>query len=145
MHLKVGELARQSGVSIRTLHHYDEIGLLTPSHRSATGYRLYIRQDVMQLHRILALKQLGLSLADIADTLASSGGNLDLLIAQQLQNLNALCWRSNDLVEFEPRINPSPPPRRICQGWPPSAANLGTKQNPRPQTVRGFICTNSNT
>jgi DNA-binding transcriptional MerR regulator len=39
--LKIGDLARQTGVSVRTLHYYDEIGLLSPSHRTEAGYRLY--------------------------------------------------------------------------------------------------------
>jgi hypothetical protein len=41
MHLKVGELSRPTGLTVRTLHHYDEIGLLKPSGRCESGYRLY--------------------------------------------------------------------------------------------------------
>lgn len=44
--LKVGELARRTGVSVRALHHYDEIGLLSPSHRRGSGHRLYGPHDV---------------------------------------------------------------------------------------------------
>jgi MerR family transcriptional regulator, thiopeptide resistance regulator len=43
--LKVGDLAKQTGVSVRTLHYYDEIGLLSPSHRTEAGYRLYSEKD----------------------------------------------------------------------------------------------------
>jgi MerR family transcriptional regulator, thiopeptide resistance regulator len=50
--LKVGDLAKQTGVSVRTLHYYDEIGLLSPSHRTDTGYRLYDKADIMRLQQI---------------------------------------------------------------------------------------------
>ncbi|QJW83354.1 MerR family transcriptional regulator [Ramlibacter terrae] len=56
MHLKVGELARSTGLTVRTLHHYDEIGLLKPSGRSESGYRLYAEADVARLHAIRALR-----------------------------------------------------------------------------------------
>jgi DNA-binding transcriptional MerR regulator len=49
---KVGELAKRTGVSVRALHHYDEIGLLSPSHRSEAGYRLYTEIDVARLQQI---------------------------------------------------------------------------------------------
>ena len=51
MQLKVGELAKRAGLTVRTLHHYDEIGLLTPSGRSERGYRLYNRDDIERLVR----------------------------------------------------------------------------------------------
>ena len=60
--LKVGELARSSGVSVRTLHYYDEIGLLRPSQQTATGHRLYSRADVVRLQQIRSLRSLGLPL-----------------------------------------------------------------------------------
>ncbi|HYG65037.1 MAG TPA: MerR family transcriptional regulator [Thermoanaerobaculia bacterium] len=64
---KVGELARQTGLTVRTLHHYDEIGLLRPSHRSAAGHRLYGAEDLARLLQILSLRQLGLSLEEIRE------------------------------------------------------------------------------
>ena len=69
---KVGELARQSGLTVRTLHHYDEIGLLTPSQRSGSGYRLYGEDDVKRLYRIVALRQIGLSLEEVKQSLGDS-------------------------------------------------------------------------
>ena len=66
---KVGELAKRTGVSVRTLHHYDDIGLLAPSHRSRAGHRLYGPEDLLQLQQILSLRQLGLSLEEIRDFL----------------------------------------------------------------------------
>jgi len=62
---KVGELARRTGVSVRTLHHYDEIGLLSPSQRTAAGYRLYTGDDVIRLQQIRSLRNLGFSLEEI--------------------------------------------------------------------------------
>lgn len=70
MLLTVGELARRCGMTVRTLHHYDAIGLLQPASRSAAGYRLYARADIERLHRIQALRQLGLSLTDIGTALS---------------------------------------------------------------------------
>jgi hypothetical protein len=51
--IKVGDLAKQTGVSVRTLHYYDEIGLLSPSHRTEAGYRLYDEQDIIRLQQIV--------------------------------------------------------------------------------------------
>ena len=69
-HWKIGELAKRTGVSIRTLHHYDEIGLLSPSHRTGSGHRLYGREEVVRLQQVLSLRQMGFSLGDIRDMLA---------------------------------------------------------------------------
>jgi DNA-binding transcriptional MerR regulator len=66
---KVGELAKQTGVSARTLHYYDEIGLLRPSHRNGAGYRLYAPSDIVRLQQIKSLRQLSFSLAEIRDCL----------------------------------------------------------------------------
>jgi len=66
---KVGELAKRTGVSVRALHHYDEIGLLSPSHRSEAGYRLYTETDVARLQQIRSLRALGFSLEEARDFL----------------------------------------------------------------------------
>lgn len=62
---KVGELARLTGVSVRTLHHYHEIGLLCPSQRSESGYRLYAEGDIARLQQIKSLRHMGFSLDDV--------------------------------------------------------------------------------
>ena len=59
---KVGELARRTGVSVRALHHYEEIGLLVPSWRTESGHRLYSEPDIIRLTQIVSLRQIGLSL-----------------------------------------------------------------------------------
>ena len=86
--LKVGELARRCGLTVRTLHHYDSIGLLKPSGRSDAGYRLYNRDDVARLHQVQALRRFGMALADIGHFLAKPGSSLPDLIARQIDSLD---------------------------------------------------------
>lgn len=86
--LKIGQLARHAGLTVRTLHHYDSIGLLSPSARSDTGYRLYNRDDVARLHRIQALRSFGMSLADIGTLLADPGVSSLSVIDRQLAALD---------------------------------------------------------
>ena len=69
MSYSVGELARIAGVTVRTLHHYDEIGLLSPSERTRSRYRRYTTGDAERLHRILVYRRLGFDLARIAQLL----------------------------------------------------------------------------
>jgi DNA-binding transcriptional MerR regulator len=71
--LKVGELARRTGLTIRTLHHYDEIGLLKPSLHTETGHRRYTARDVARLQQVLSLRQLGFSLEEVRDCLDRPG------------------------------------------------------------------------
>jgi MerR family transcriptional regulator, thiopeptide resistance regulator len=66
----VGEVARLAGVTVRTLHHYDRIGLLRPTVRSAAGYRGYDQADLARLQRILGYRELGFALDDIVSYLA---------------------------------------------------------------------------
>jgi DNA-binding transcriptional MerR regulator len=88
MLLTVGELARRSGLTVRTLHHYDTISLLKPSVRSAAGYRLYDRANIERLHRIQALRQLGLSLTDIGHALSGPEAPLGDVIDRQIAQLD---------------------------------------------------------
>jgi DNA-binding transcriptional MerR regulator len=62
---KIGELAKATGLTVRTLHHYDEIGLLVPSERTQAGHRMYGDDDVRRLYEIRALRELGLPLQEI--------------------------------------------------------------------------------
>jgi MerR family transcriptional regulator, thiopeptide resistance regulator len=74
----VGAVAGLTGVSVRTLHHYDETGLLQPSGRNAAGYRLYSPQDLQRLQRVLFYRELGFGLDTIAvivDDPGSTGGD----------------------------------------------------------------------
>ncbi len=96
---RIGEIARRTGLTVRTLHHYDEIGLLRPERRSGAGYRLYGEDDVARLQRIVSLRQLGFSLDDVRDFLAvprSLGHVLRLQIEQLRERIEAesrLCQR----------------------------------------------------
>ena len=97
MLLKIGELAKRSGLTIRALRHYHAIGLLTPSCRSDGGYRLYDRDDVAKLYRIQALRRLDLPLAEIAGMLAGGGPNLPQLIGQQIDALQRQISHASEL------------------------------------------------
>ena len=66
-YLKIGELASLAGVTVRTLRHYDQLGLLRPARITESGHRLYDIQSVAQLYSILAMKELGLSLSEILE------------------------------------------------------------------------------
>lgn len=79
----VGEVARISHVSVRTLHHYDGIGLLTPSGRSAAGYRLYSEEDLRRLQQILFYRELEFGLDGIARILADPATGTDEHLRRQ--------------------------------------------------------------
>jgi len=64
--LTVGQVAEQSGVTVRTLHHYDQIGLLVPSERTPAGYRLYTVGDLARLQNVVVYRRLGFPLEEIA-------------------------------------------------------------------------------
>ncbi|CAH5307556.1 Nodulation protein NolA [Enterobacter cloacae] len=104
MLIQVGELAKRAGITVRTLHHYEQTGVLLPSARSAAGYRLYNLADVQRLHMIQALAKAGLELAEIRDFLEQKSLSLtELLDAQislldkQLRSIHTLRDRLVDL------------------------------------------------
>ncbi|NOU78275.1 MerR family transcriptional regulator [Paenibacillus sp. LMG 31459] len=68
-HWKVGELAKLTGLTVRTLRFYDQTGLFSPSGRTDSGHRLYNEADLSQLQQIVSLKELGLSLEEIKSIL----------------------------------------------------------------------------
>jgi len=77
--LRVGEVARRAGLSVRTLHHYEQLGLITPAQRTSSGHRLYGEDAVVRLRKIVALKQLGMSLEEIGGWL--NGGRYRVIDA----------------------------------------------------------------
>jgi DNA-binding transcriptional MerR regulator len=85
----VGEVARLSRVSVRMLHHYDEIGLLVPSGRSPAGYRLYSADDLRRLQQILLYRELDFGLAEIEEILADAGAGTDDHLRRQHRLLRA--------------------------------------------------------
>jgi DNA-binding transcriptional MerR regulator len=79
MAFTVGELAKLTGVTVRALHHYDEIGLVRPSERTQAGYRLYTDADVHRLQQVLLFRELGLPLEEIASAIDEVTGQDELL------------------------------------------------------------------
>jgi DNA-binding transcriptional MerR regulator len=105
--LKVGELAHRTGLTVRTLHHYDAIGLLRPSLHTESGHRLYGAADVARLQQILSLRQLGFALEEIRDCLdAPDFAPLDVLrrhidrLRQQMALAHQLCTRLEALAAY---------------------------------------------
>lgn len=71
------DLASLAGITVRTLHHYDEIGLLKPSHRTESDYRVYKEKDLLRLQQILLYKELELPLNEIKEILDNPNFNLE--------------------------------------------------------------------
>ncbi|MDA8393166.1 MAG: TipAS antibiotic-recognition domain-containing protein [Actinomycetota bacterium] len=80
---KIGQLAAETGLTVRALHHYDHLGLVQPSARTDSGYRLYAESDVERLYRVLALRQLGLPLDAIGRVLDGQTSIEELLDAHR--------------------------------------------------------------
>jgi len=85
---RVGELARASGLTVRTLHYYEQIGLLVPSRRTDTGQRIYDESDVARLYRICLLRRVGLPLTDIGRALDDPNWSLAAAIARHRDELD---------------------------------------------------------
>ena len=81
MLLKVGQLAKRTGVTVRALHHYEEMGLLSPVRRTEAGYRLYGYDEVQRLQHIVSLQQLGFSLKEIKGCLDEPAYSLERVIS----------------------------------------------------------------
>jgi MerR family transcriptional regulator, thiopeptide resistance regulator len=99
---RVGQVATLTGVSIRTLHHYDSIGLLHPSDRSEAGHRLYSAEDLLTLQQILTLKYLGFELRQIGELLRRPDFNL--LASLRIQR-GALRDRISELERIEASLS----------------------------------------
>jgi DNA-binding transcriptional MerR regulator len=84
---QANEFAQLAGVTVRTLHHYDRIGLLKPSRYTSTGYRLYRKHDLVRLQQIVTLKFIGFSLTQIKRLLNSNSFNLRVALNQQREIL----------------------------------------------------------
>lgn len=95
--LKIGELAERTGLSVRALHHYEEIELLVPSHRTASNHRLYTVDDVARLQRIQSLRSLGFPLAEIARLLDDAKGS-------PLRTLEDHLARVREQIDLQRRI-----------------------------------------
>jgi DNA-binding transcriptional MerR regulator len=96
--MRVGAVAQQTGVTVRTLHHYEELGLLVPSHRSEANHRLYCETDLLRLQQILSLRQIGLPLTQIAVLLDDPDSSIEKVLEKHLlwlqgegERLDRLC------------------------------------------------------
>ncbi|MBB3129283.1 DNA-binding transcriptional MerR regulator [Paenibacillus rhizosphaerae] len=115
---RVGEIAQLTGLTVRTLHHYDEIGLLHPAHTSEKGHRLYVEDDLQRLHHIILLKQLGFSLEEVKRLMTDPAFNPLHLLEHQLARINEhiqmqldLRDRLNDIYSLMHRGQPVDPSR----------------------------------
>lgn len=95
----VGEVAELAHVTVRTLHHYDEIGLLVPSERSDAGYRLYSDEDLERLHAILLYRELDLPLDAIRRVLDDPDLDREVALRSQRERLVARRRRIDAIVQ----------------------------------------------
>lgn len=118
---KVGELAEATGLTVRTLHHWDELGLVVPSRLTAAGHRLYGDHDVRRVYEVVALRELGLSLETIGRVLSGDelelGKVLEAHVSQVRTQLGALRALENRLSALVTHV------RRA--GAPPTSDLLG--------------------
>ncbi|BDC34203.1 transcriptional regulator [Candidatus Dependentiae bacterium Noda2021] len=107
MDYSIGQLAALSGVTIRTLHYYDEIGLLRPHYVSETGYRFYDKKQLLMLQQILFYKELGFELKQISTII--NAPNFDVLmtlqqhktrLTEKLHNTHELLQTINKTIEY---------------------------------------------
>ncbi|MGO4600199.1 MerR family transcriptional regulator [Terrabacter sp. 2RAF25] len=111
----VGQVADLFGVTVRTLHHYDEIGLLTPSERSRAGYRLYTDADLTRLQQVVVYRRLELPLEEIATLLDGGEDAADHLRRQRatvmtrLDELRELVTAIDRALEREMSDRPATP------------------------------------
>lgn len=108
---KVGELAQATGLTVRTLHHWHELSLVTPSTRTASGHRLYREADIRRVYEVVALRGLGLPLEDIGSVLdgVRVGEVLEAHMSQvraQLAALRSLETRLSTLLSHVGRTEP---------------------------------------
>src|SRR4051794_14300426 len=80
---RVGQFARASGVSIRTLHHYDRLGLVKAAGRDDAGYRYYTQQELLTLQQVLTLRYLGFSLGRIAELMRAPSYDIEASLRAQ--------------------------------------------------------------
>jgi len=85
--LKIGEFAKRSGVTVKTLLHYDKIGLLQPSLKTQAGYRIYCDEDFIKLQQIITLKFIGLPLEEIKQLINEKNQNIENIISVQTRAL----------------------------------------------------------
>ncbi|MEX5296456.1 MerR family transcriptional regulator [Kocuria sp. CPCC 205268] len=101
--LTVGQVAERFGVTVRTLHHYDDIGLLRPSERSPGGYRLYTEDDLLRLRHVVVYRRLGFPLERIAELLAAEDPGA--VLAHLRRQRESVLARQAELAELVTAID----------------------------------------
>ncbi len=96
--MTVGQVAEQLGVTVRTLHHYDEIGLLVPGERTPAGYRLYNGEDITRLQNVVVYRRLGFALEEIALLLDDPSADVGEHLRRQRQAVMSRLDEMHDLV-----------------------------------------------
>jgi MerR family transcriptional regulator, thiopeptide resistance regulator len=120
---KVGALARATGLTVRALHYYDEIGLLRPSRRSSAGHRLYDAADVARLYRISLLRRLGFPLEQITSVLEDPEWQLAAAVDR---HLGLTQHRAASAV-------------RLCARLTGMAAELARQESPSPEQMSSAL------
>lgn len=96
---KVGDLAKLTGLTVRTLRFYDQIGLLSPSSATESGHRLYDDEDLSRLYRIVSLKELGLSLDEVKGVLTGRGIDPLEVVGLQIERAQEQIRRQQKLLD----------------------------------------------
>ncbi|MDE6763632.1 MAG: MerR family transcriptional regulator [Oscillospiraceae bacterium] len=96
----VNEVSKRTGVSVRTLHHYDRIGLLKPTRLTEAGYRLYDDTALCRLHSILMFREIGFSLKEIREILDAPDFDSDEALIRQIKLLELQKKRIGELITF---------------------------------------------
>lgn len=116
LYFTAGEFAKLNKVNKRTLHYYDEIGLFSPEHKGENGYRYYTYLQSMDLEKILALRELGMSIKDIKGYIEKPNGNDFKIIAKEriddidktikhLKMLKSIIKEKEQMLEFSEKIS----------------------------------------
>lgn len=119
MAYKINDFAQIAGVTVRTLHHYDRLGLLKPSSRTGAGYRLYSDRDLARLQQIVTLKFIGLSLKQIKALLDGTDLDLKQTLRMQRRLLETKRWQVGMAIQAIDQAEQS-----LQSGGTPDAAAL---------------------
>jgi MerR family transcriptional regulator, thiopeptide resistance regulator len=103
--LTVGQVAEQIGVTVRTLHHYDEIGLVVPSERTSAGYRLYATDDITRLQHVVVYRRLGFALEEIALLLEAEAADGSAVIGHLRRQRAAVMSRLDEMHDLVTAID----------------------------------------
>jgi DNA-binding transcriptional MerR regulator len=95
---KIGQMASRMGISVRTLRHYDAIGLLSPSCRTAAGHRIYTDREVSRLHKIVALRRMGFSLAHVRTIVSGDTRKAYVVLEGHAQRLREQMARQREIL-----------------------------------------------